>query len=60
MKLLEKPANVIIPVLLFILFTPGLFFKSVEKTDKYALSVVHALLFGAAYGVLLTIFPNYY
>lgn len=60
MKVLEKPANVIMPVLLFILFTPGLFFKLIEKTDKYVLVVVHALAFGASYALLLTIFSSYY
>lgn len=60
MKILDKPANVIVPLLLFILFTPGLFFKIVEKTDKYVLAIVHALVFGASYALLLTIFPTYY
>ena len=60
MKILSKPANVIMPVLLFVLFTPGLFFTLVEKQDKYVVVTIHALLFGAAYAVLLTLFPSYY
>ena len=60
MKVLEKPANVIVPVLLFLLFTPGLFFNLVEKTDKYVLVVVHALAFGASYALLVTLFSAYY
>ena len=60
MKVLEKPANVIVPVLLFVLFTPGLFFNIVEKTDKYTQVAVHALVFGASYALLLTVFSNYY
>lgn len=60
MKVFDKPANVIVPILLFVLFTPGLFFKIVEKTDKYSQVAVHALVFGAAYALLLTVFSNYY
>lgn len=60
MKVFDKPANVIVPIFLFVLFTPGLFFNLVEKTDKYVLVVVHALAFGALYALLLTLFSNYY
>lgn len=60
MKILDKPANVIVPLILFLIFTPGLFFKIVEKTDKYALAIIHALVFAASYALLLTIFSSYY
>jgi len=60
MKITEKPANVIVPILLFILFTPGLFFKAIENSNKYITVTVHAILFGLSYALLLTVFPNYY
>ena len=60
MKVFEKPANVIMPVLLFLVYTPGLFFTAIKNDNKYVVAVVHALLFGATYALLLTIFPSYY
>jgi len=60
MKILDKPANVIVPLLLFILYTPGLFFTAIKNDNKYVVITVHALLFGVTYAVLLTIFSSYY
>lgn len=60
MKVFDKPANIIVPVLLFILLTPGLFVRLPQGEDKWTVAFVHALLFAAMYSTLLTLFPNYY
>ena len=61
MKVLDKPANVIVPMLLFILLSPGLFFR-LPNVNSSAIVVIltHAAVFGLIYAALLSIFPEYY
>lgn len=56
---LTKPANVIVPMILFFLLTPGLFY-TIETNNKYGNAAVHALVFGGVYAFLLILFPSYY
>lgn len=62
-------ANIIVPVLLFILLTPGLLFTipSVNNGNfpipgKYQLNtvLVHSAVFAVIYITLRTIFPKFY
>ena len=65
----SKPANVIVPVLLFVLLSPGLFLTlpPVEE-GKWWMSrqmsvtsvLVHAVVFGIAYALLRKYFAEYY
>lgn len=65
----DKPANVIIPALLFILLSPGLLLTLPPVTkDQYFMSnetswqsvLVHALVFIIIYCVLRKVFPQFY
>jgi hypothetical protein len=60
MNVLNKPLNVIVPMILFILFTPGLLFTVPDNADKPTAAIVHALIFGAVYLFLRTVFASYY
>ena len=60
MRIFDKPLNIIVPTILFILFTPGLLFTLPEDADKPTATIVHALIFGASYLVLRTVFASYY
>ena len=61
MKVINKPANVIVPVLLFILLSPGLFLTlPSKKTTTITVVLTHAVLFGLVYALLLTVFSEYY
>jgi len=56
----NKPLNIIVPMLLFILLTPGLLVTLPNKGDKVTVAVVHTVIFGAIYTLLRTVFANYY
>jgi len=60
MSILDKPLNIIVPIILFVLLTPGLLFTLPDKGDKITVTIVHALIFGAIYIALRTIFASYY
>lgn len=61
MKLVDKPANIIVPILLFILLSPGLLLTLPNKRASVLLVVLtHAAIFGLIYAYLLTNFPEYY
>jgi hypothetical protein len=61
MKVTSKPANVIVPVLLFIVLSPGLFLTlPSKKATTIAVVLTHAVLFGLIYALLLSVFPEYY
>lgn len=61
MKIINKPANVLVPVLLFIVLSPRLFL-TLPNNNASTLVVVltHAVLFGLLYALLLTVFSEYY
>ena len=61
MNLLNKPANLIVPTLLFILLTPGLFFTLPDDRQSVMIqTLTHASLFLASYALLRTVFAAYY
>lgn len=64
---MEAPANLVIPVLLFILLSPGMLFVLPIADPAGAIGLVpiplvlaHAAVFGAIYLALRTTFPQYY
>ena len=60
-RIIDKPANIIVPVLLFILLTPGLLFDLPEKNSElWVKSLTHAAIFAAAYLILNVVFSDYY
>jgi len=61
MSLFAKPANVLVPVLLFILLTPGLLVSLPEKSSTLMeKTLVHAVVFGVVYAGLRHLFKSYY
>jgi len=52
--------NIIIPVLLFILLTPGLFVVLPPGGSRWTQVLTHAAIFGAVYWGLRRTFPQYY
>ena len=60
-RIIDKPANIIVPVLLFILLTPGLLFDLPEKNSElWVKSLTHGAIFAVAYLVLNVVFSDYY
>uniref|UniRef100_A0A6C0D790 Uncharacterized protein n=1 Tax=viral metagenome TaxID=1070528 RepID=A0A6C0D790_9ZZZZ len=60
-KLVDKPANIIVPVLLFILLTPGLLVTLPnKKSELWIQSLTHAAIFALIYIVLNVVFSAYY
>jgi hypothetical protein len=53
-------ANVFVPVILFILLTPGLLLSLPAGASKTVQTVTHAAVFGAVYWGLRSVFPQYY
>lgn len=61
MKVFDKPANVLVPVLLFVLLSPGLFLTlPSSKESTLVVVLTHAAIFALIYAVLLSVFPQYY
>jgi hypothetical protein len=52
--------NVIIPVLLFILLSPGVLVSLPPGSSHLVQVVTHAVVFGAVYAALRMVFPQYY
>jgi hypothetical protein len=52
--------NVIIPVLLFILLSPGVLLSLPPGSSRIVQVVTHAVVFGAVYATLRMVFPQYY
>ena len=52
--------NVIVPVLLFILLTPGLLLSIPAGSSRLVQTLTHAVVFGIVYTVLRSVFPQYY
>ena len=60
-NLLHKPANIVVPVLLFILLSPGLIVKlPSENSNKVESTLVHASIFLVIYVLLRIVFSKYY
>lgn len=56
-----KPANILVPAILFIIFTPDLLFSLPNKNaPKWEKVLVHVSIFGITYGLLRTVFKAYY
>jgi hypothetical protein len=56
-----KPANILVPAILFIIFTPDLLFSLPNKdAPKWEKVLVHVLIFGVTYGLLRIVFKSYY
>jgi len=59
--MLNKPANVLVPMILFVLFTPGLLFTlPSERAPKWQVVLSHVALFGVTYAILRNVFKSYY
>ena len=60
-KVFNKPANILVPVLLFILLQPGLLFTLPdERSSQWTTILTHAAIFAAVYMLLRTVFAAYY
>ncbi len=53
-------ANVLVPVLLFVLLTPRLLLALPSGQPLWVQTLTHAAVFGVVYAVLRTMFPQYY
>ena len=53
-------ANVIVPVILFILLSPGVLLSLPPGSSHLVQVVTHAVVFGAVYTGLRMTFPQYY
>jgi len=52
--------NVLIPVLLFILLSPGVLLSLPPGSSRIVQVVTHAVVFGVVYAALRMVFPQYY
>jgi hypothetical protein len=52
--------NVIVPVLLFIILTPGLLLSLPAGSSRLVQTLTHAVVFGIVYTILRSVFPQYY
>jgi hypothetical protein len=52
--------NVIVPVLLFILLTPGFLLRLPPGASNLVVTLTHAVVFGLVYTFLRRTFPQYY
>jgi len=68
-RLMEKPANIIVPMILFILLSPGFLFrienripiiKKIPFIKEIPVVIMHALIFSAIHMLLLLNFPEFY
>lgn len=53
-------ANVLVPVVLFILLTPGILLSLPAGASRLTQTVTHAVVFGLVYWTLRSVFPQYY
>ena len=52
--------NVIVPVILFVLLTPGVLLALPPGQPLIVQSVTHAVVFGVVYTLRRQVFPQYY
>jgi hypothetical protein len=61
MNVFDKPANFLVPTLLFILLTPGLLFNLPNNNQTLLVkTLTHAVIFLVIYLVLRVVFSSYY
>ena len=53
-------ANVLVPVVLFILLTPGILLSLPAGASRLVQTLTHAVVFGVVYWTLRSVFPQYY
>ena len=53
-------ANILVPVVLFIVLTPGLLLALPPGASKLVQTLTHGVVFGAVYWTLRSVFPQYY
>lgn len=53
-------ANVLVPVVLFILLSPGVLLSLPPGAGRLTKVVTHAVVFGLVYWTLRSFFPQYY
>jgi hypothetical protein len=53
-------ANVIVPVVLFILLSPGVILSLPPGSGRLVQVATHAVVFGIVYTILRSVFPQYY
>ena len=53
-------ANILVPVVLFIVLTPGLLLALPPGSGLLVQTVTHAVVFGLVYWTLRSVFPQYY
>jgi uncharacterized membrane protein YdjX (TVP38/TMEM64 family) len=53
-------ANIFVPVILFILLSPGVLLSLPPGSGRLTQVVTHAVVFGVVYSVLRSVFPQYY
>lgn len=53
-------ANVLVPVVLFVLLSPGVLLSLPPGSSRLVQVVTHAVVFGAVYTGLRMTFPQYY
>jgi hypothetical protein len=53
-------ANVLVPVLLFVLLTPRLLLALPPGQPLWVQTLTHAAVFGVVYTILRSVFPQYY
>lgn len=53
-------ANVVVPVILFVLLTPGLLVALQPGQPLWVQTLTHAAVFAVVYSVLRWTFPQYY
>lgn len=53
-------ANVLVPVVLFVLLSPGVLLSLPPGQSHLVQVLTHAVVFGVVYTVLRSVFPQYY
>jgi hypothetical protein len=53
-------ANILVPVILFILLSPGLLLAIPAGSSFLIQTLTHAVVFGLVYWILRSVFPQYY
>lgn len=53
-------ANVLVPVVLFVLLSPGVLLSLPPGAGRLTQVVTHAVVFGLVYWTLRSFFPQYY
>jgi len=56
----QMDLNVLVPVVLFVLLSPGVLLSLPPGSSHLVQVVTHAVVFGVVYTGLRTVFPQYY